>query len=210
MPHIDLESQLPGIRGLFAFRPETARPMSQLAQTLLHDGNALSRAEREMIATYVSHRNDCHYCQTSHGAIAAHHLGGDEALVEQVKHDFEAAAISPKMKALLAIAGRVQAGGKCVSAEHVARARREGAADIEIHDTVLIAAAFCMFNRYVDGLGTFAPTDEESYRQRATGVAVNGYMKLIHDLESARASIPHSGFSLLLLRDRVDILIDSV
>jgi uncharacterized peroxidase-related enzyme len=126
----------------------------------------LSPGERELIATFVSSRNDCHYCQTSHGAVAAVHLGGNEALVADVKRDFETAAISSKLKALLAIAGKVQEGGKRVHEDDIARARAQGATDLEIHDTVLIAAAFCMFNRYVDGLATWAPAEPESYRAR--------------------------------------------
>ncbi|QOY90666.1 carboxymuconolactone decarboxylase family protein [Paludibaculum fermentans] len=176
MAHIKLPEDLPGIRGPFAFRPETAKPMSELAEVLLHTPGSLSMADSELIATYVSSRNDCHYCQTSHGAIAAYHLGGDEQLVLDVKHDFESAGISEKLKALLNIAGRVQQGGKLVRAEDVGRARGHGATDLEIHDTVLIAAAFCMYNRYVDGLATWAPADTESYRRRAAAVAENGYM----------------------------------
>jgi len=157
------------------FRPETAKPMNELVDVLMRGPNTLSPGERELIATYVSAENDCRYCQTIHGAIAAHHLGGDEELVLNVKRDFEHAVISSKLKALLAIAGKVQAGGKNVTAEDVERARREGATDLEIHDTVLIAAMFCMCNRYVDGLATWAPDDPEFYRQRAALVATNGY-----------------------------------
>ena len=178
MAHIALKEGSPGIRGLLEFRSETANPLSDLAQVLLHDDNSLDRAERELIATYVSSLNDCHYCATSHGAIAACHLGGNEDLVAQVQRDFASAAISEKLKALLAIAGKVQRGGKYVTTEDVERARAEGATDREIHDTVLIAAAFCMYNRYVDGLGTWAPPDLESYRERAAGVAMNGYAGL--------------------------------
>jgi uncharacterized peroxidase-related enzyme len=178
VPHIALPEGLPGIRGLFAFRLAVAQPMSQLAQILLHDDNSLSRADRELIATYVSFLNDCRYCQTSHGAIAAHHLGGDEDLIRRVKSDFQHAPVSDKLKALLVIAAKVQTGGKSVQAEDIARARDLGATDLEIHDTVLIAAAFCMYNRYVDGLATWAPDDEEGYKSRAADVAVNGYMKL--------------------------------
>jgi uncharacterized peroxidase-related enzyme len=188
MPHIYLDTDLPGIRGLFAFRPATAVPLSALAQVLLHDENTLTRADRELIAAYVSYRNDCQYCQTSHGALAAHHLNGDEELVRQVKHNFETAPISQKLKALLAIAGKVQESGKSVLPGDIERARSHGATDLEIHDTVLIAAAFCMYNRYVDGLATFAPGDIESYRERAAGVAANGYMKLVRDLQAEGAA----------------------
>ena len=151
--------------------------MAQLAQVLLHDEHSLSRGERELIATYVSSQNDCFYCQTSHGALAAALLGSADDLVGQVKRDFESAPISPKLKALLAIAGKVQRGGKNVLPSDADRARQCGATDLEIHDTVLIAAAFCMYNRYVDGLATWAPDDLGGYRERAAIVARDGYMR---------------------------------
>jgi len=189
VPHIQLKEGLPGIRGLFAFRLETAKPLSELAQVLLHDSNTLSRADRELIATYVSALNDCRFCQTCHGELAAYHLHGDMDLVRQVKRDPNAAAISPKLQTLLMIAGEVQRGGKNVLAEDVQRAKDAGATDMEIHDTVLIAAAFCMYNRYVDGLATWAPeTDDAGYAERAADVAENGYNKLIRTLEQAAAA----------------------
>ncbi|HZC44803.1 MAG TPA: peroxidase-related enzyme, partial [Acidobacteriaceae bacterium] len=147
MAHIALPEGLPGISGGFAFRPETANPMRELAHILLHEPGSLTPGERELIATYVSSQNDCHFCQASHGAAASSHLGSDE-VVKQVKTDFQTAPVTPKLKALLAIAGKVQRGGKNVTDEDVAHARKLGATDLEIHDTVLIAAAFCMYNRY--------------------------------------------------------------
>jgi len=176
MAHIALPEDLPGISGAFAFRPETAKPMRELAHVLLHEPNSLTPGERELIATYVSSRNDCYFCQTSHGAAAASHLGGGD-VVMRVKTDFESAPVSPKLKALLAIAGKVQHDGKHVTAEDIERARREGASDIEIHDTVLIAAAFCMYNRYVDGLDTWQPRDAGMYAQMGQHLAEHGYLK---------------------------------
>jgi uncharacterized peroxidase-related enzyme len=175
MAHIALPEGLPGIRGPMAFRPDTAKPLNELVDVLLRGPHTLTPGERELIATFVSARNDCRYCQTIHGAIAAHHLGGDEQLVVNVKHDAEHAAVSEKLKALLAIAGKVAESGKQVTDADIARARQHGATDLEIHDTVLIAAAFCMFNRYVDGLATWAPDNPDFYRQRAALVAENGY-----------------------------------
>ncbi len=185
MPYIDVPADLPGIRSLFAFRPETARPLSELAEILLHTPGTLSMADRELIATFVSFRNDCEYCHTSHGAIAAHHLNGDENLVDQIRRDFETAPISDKLKALLNIAAKVQMGGRRVLPEDIERARQQGASDREIHDTVLIAAAFCMYNRYVDGLGTWVPTDPDSYRDRAGQVARDGYLRILTRMKSA-------------------------
>ena len=174
MPHIDLPKDLPGISAGFAFRPETAKPMRELAHILLHEPNSLTPAERELIATYVSSRNDCYFCQTSHGAAAAAHLG-ETSIVKQVKTNFTQAPISEKLKRLLTIAGKVQQGGKHVTAEDVEAAREQGATDMEIHDTVLIAAAFCMYNRYVDGLATWQPTDESMYAQMGKHLATEGY-----------------------------------
>jgi uncharacterized peroxidase-related enzyme len=178
MAHIKLPEGLPGIRGAMAFRPETARPLNDLVEVLLHGPNSLTPGERELIATYVSSENDCYYCQTIHGAVAAASLNGDEELVKKVKVDFMNAEIPEKLKALLAIAGKVQRGGKHVTAEDVARAREVGATDVEIHDTVLIAAAFCMFNRYVDGLATAQPRDEAMYRERGKWIARDGYVSV--------------------------------
>jgi len=176
MPHISLPEGLPGISSGFAFRPETAKPMRELAHILLHGPSTLTPAERELIATYVSSQNDCYFCQTSHGAAAAAHLGDDSTLVEQVKQDFLHADISEKLKALLVIAGQVQQGGKNVLTHSIGKARREGATDLEIHDTVLIAAAFCMYNRYVDGLATWQPRDPAMYSSMGEHLATHGYL----------------------------------
>jgi uncharacterized peroxidase-related enzyme len=159
-----------------AFRPETAKTLNDLAEILLRGPSTLSRAERELIATSVSAQNDCFFCQTIHGAVAAHHLGGNEQLVLEVKQNPAQAPVSEKLKALLGIAGKVQRGGKNVELSDIERARRQGATDQEIHDTVLIAAAFCMYNRYVDGLATWAPTDPAAYRESGARLATEGYI----------------------------------
>jgi uncharacterized peroxidase-related enzyme len=186
MPHISLPEGLPGILGPMALRPETAKPLNELADVLLRGPSTLSPGERELIATYVSSRNDCFFCQTIHGAVAAYHLGGNEQLVLDVKQDAEGAAVSGKLKALLAIAGKVQRGGKSVLTEDIERARQQGATDLEIHDTVLIAAAFCMYNRYVDGLATWAPQDAEKYREEGARLAEQGYAESTVGLSAAR------------------------
>ena len=160
-----------------AFRPETAKPLNELVDVLLRGPHTLSPGERELIATFVSARNDCRYCQTIHGAIAAHHLGGNEQLVVDVKRDAQHADVSDKMKALLVIAGHVAESGTRVSEADIAGARQQGATDLEIHDTVLIAAAFCMFNRYVDGLATITPTDPQVYDAMGRRMAREGYVR---------------------------------
>jgi uncharacterized peroxidase-related enzyme len=179
VPHIPLPEGLPGISSAFAYRPATAKPLRELAEVLLRGPNTLTRAEREMIATFVSSRNDCNFCQASHRAAAAHHLEGNYDLVDAVRRDYLTASVSPKLKALLTIAGQVQQGGKEVTPADVERARAEGATDMEIHDTVLIAAAFCMYNRYVDGLATFTPSDPMAYDQMGQRMAKEGYVRSI-------------------------------
>lgn len=176
MAHITLPEGLQGIRGPMAFRPETAKPLNELAEVLLRGDNSLTRGDRELIATVVSSLNNCFFCQNAHGGIAQHYLQCDLEFIDAVKHDFESASISPKMKALLSIAASVQKGGKSVTAAQIARAREQGATDTEIHDTVLIAAAFCMFNRYVDGLDTWAPEDRDIYVKRGKQRAEEGYL----------------------------------
>ncbi len=188
MPHIALPEGLQGIRSAMAFRPETAKPLNELAEILLHAPNSLSPGERELIATFVSSRNDCYFCQTVHGAIAAASLGDDEEVVKQVKTDFMRADISDKLKALLTIAGKVQIGGKHVTEQDVRAAMNAGATDVEIHDTVLIAAAFCMYNRYVDGLATWQPVNDQLYRERGKKVAREGYVEMSREYIPAEAS----------------------
>lgn len=177
MAHIQLPEGLPGIRGPMAFSPSTARPLNALAEILLRDDdNTLSRGERELIGAYVSSLNDCFFCQNIHGALAGHYLGCDIHFIDAVKRDYGSTPISEKLKSLLSIAASVQKSGKQVNTEQIELARSLGATDREIHDTVLIAAAFCMYNRYVDGLATWAPEDRQYYVNRAPQRAEEGYI----------------------------------
>jgi uncharacterized peroxidase-related enzyme len=176
MAYIDLgdAADEPGIQGLLRYRPETGRPLMQLADALLRGDNA---GERELIAAYVSALNDCTFCRLSHAAVAAEHLPEGRPLTEAVLADPATAPISARLKALLHLAAATRLDGHQVTEQLVADARAEGATDVEIHDTVLIAAAFSMFNRYVDGLGTFAPADPAAYLPGATHLARHGYTR---------------------------------
>jgi len=175
MAHINVEDGVPGIRSLVMFRPETGKPLYELAQVLLRGESTLTEAERELIAAYVSKRNDTMFCMMSHAAASRALYGDDKNIVDDVLNDIKHANISDKMKALLNIAGKVQVLGKEVTQQDVDAARDEGATDKEIHDTVLIAAAFSMFNRYVDGLASFTPTDENEYEAMGKRMAEKGY-----------------------------------
>jgi len=175
MAHIAVPAGVPGIRSLALFRPETAKLLYDLAQVLLREPSPLSTAERELIATHVSARNSCVFCASSHAAAARELFGEEREVVDCVLFGEEAGRLSSKLKALLVIAGQVQQSGRAVTPEAVAAARAEGAVDREIHDTVLIAATFSMFNRYVDGLNTLTPTDPQAYAEMGLRLSTAGY-----------------------------------
>ncbi|MEO7047609.1 MAG: peroxidase-related enzyme [Ferruginibacter sp.] len=176
MAHIQVEEGIPGIRSLVMFRPETGKPLYELAQVLLRGESPLTEAERELIAAYVSKRNDTMFCMMSHAAASRELYGDDKNIVDDVLQDMQHAQVSDKLKALLHIAGKVQILGKEVQPEDIEAARKLGANDREIHDTVLIAATFSMYNRYVDGLASFTPTDPQEYEAMGKRMAEKGYV----------------------------------
>jgi uncharacterized peroxidase-related enzyme len=174
VPHIGVPEELPGILGLLAFKPETAATINAFTQQLLRGPSSLTPGEREIIAAAVSRRNECRFCSMSHTA-AAHEVTGDRELVDAVLTDPASAPVGDKMRALLAVAAKVQGSGLDVTDDDIAAARAAGASDEDLHDTVLVAAAFCMFNRYVDGLAANTPTDPAMYEMIGRELADNGY-----------------------------------
>ena len=176
MPYISVEEHLPGITGLLEYRKDSAQPIRELTQLLLRGPSTLTEGERELIATIVSHNNECKFCTTAHTA-AADLLFGECDTAAKIKQDIETSPVSEKMKALLTIARQVQKSGKNVTDASVLRAKEAGATDLEIHDTVLIAALFCLYNRYVDGLSTVAPTDPAFYKGLADRIVNHGYTR---------------------------------
>jgi uncharacterized peroxidase-related enzyme len=177
MPYIPLEEHLPGITGLLEYRKDSAQPIRELTQILLRGPSSLTEGERELIATIVSSRNECRFCTAAHTA-AADVLLGENNTSEKVKQNISTAPVSEKMKALLTIAALVQQSGKNVAADSIKKAKDEGATDIEIHDTVLIAALFCLYNRYVDGLATVTPAQPEFYKGLGERLKLHGYNRL--------------------------------
>jgi len=176
MPYISVEEHLPGITGLLEYRKDSAEPIRNLTQLLLRGPSTLSEGERELIATVVSHNNQCRFCTAAHAAATEILLGECET-AEKVKQDIETAPVSEKMKALLTIAKQVQQSGKNVTIESVDRAKNAGATDVEIHDTVLIAALFSLYNRYVDGLATVTPSDPNFYKGLGERIVHHGYTR---------------------------------
>lgn len=175
MAHILVPEGVPGIRSLVMFRPETGEHLYALAQVLLRGESPLTPAERELIATHVSARNDCMFCMSSHAAAARELFNEERKIVDCVIDDISTAPVGSKIKALLNIAGKVQINGKAVTPEDIDAARQQGANDRDIHDTVLIAATFSMFNRYVDGLASLTPTDPKAYEEMGKRMATVGY-----------------------------------
>jgi uncharacterized peroxidase-related enzyme len=175
MAHITLPEGQPGIIGpLMAYR-DTEVHLDGLANTLMVGDRSLTKAERELIATYVSYGNKCYFCTNSHAAVARHLLADQRDLVDEMLRDLNTAPVDNKMRALLVIADKIRRDGRLVTDADVAAARDAGADDQAIHDTVLIAAMFCMFNRYVDGLATLTPKDPKIYEEIGARIANHGY-----------------------------------
>jgi uncharacterized peroxidase-related enzyme len=177
MPHIELESHLPGITGLLEYRKDTGEPIRDLTQILMRGPSTLTEAERELIATIVSHGNQCRFCTTAHAA-AADLLLGDKTTTQMMREDIASAPVSEKMKALLTIASLTGKNGKLVTPEIIEKAKAEGATDREIHDTVLIAALFSLYNRYVDGMATTMPDNDAYFDVLADRLVNHGYTRL--------------------------------
>jgi uncharacterized peroxidase-related enzyme len=186
MPYVQVNPQLPGIVGLLHFRPDTGKLICELVEALLRGPSTLSRGERELIGTFVSSCNGCEFCTSSHAAFAAAQLPEGMALVDDVRANVVSAAVSPKLAALLRIAQATAQGGKKVRPDLVAAAIEAEATDREIHDTVLIAAVFCMCNRYVDGLATLTPQDPSDYTRLADDIVTRGYLSGVGFTESER------------------------
>lgn len=182
MPHVYLPEGLPGILGPMVAYPETEKHLNGLADALLRGPSSLTPGERETIAAYVSAGNGCSFCVQLHASTARHLLGDACDVVDTVLAEGPSASVGTKLQALLEIANKVRYDGRLVTADDVARARRAGADDKAIHDTVLIAAAFSMYTRYVDGLATWAPQEPELYDEMGAQLAENGYVKTLHGL----------------------------
>ena len=177
MPYIPLEPHLPGITGLLEYRKDTGQPIRELTEILLRGPSSLTRGERELIATVVSNGNECQFCSAAHAATVNMLLGEAET-AKQVRADIAAAPVSEKMKALLTIADKVRQNGKLVTSQLIESAKAAGATDIEIHDTVLIAGLFCLYNRYVDGMATAMPDDNSYFAMLADRLVNHGYYRL--------------------------------
>jgi len=175
MPFIQINNEFPGIEGLLFNNPSTGKAICRFVHQVLRGASSLSSAEREIIAAYVSNLNQCTYCNNAHTEVANALLNDEGNTMACVNASVATAPLSPKMKALLQIASKVQQGGMYVDETDIQNARRLGANDNDIHDAVLVAAMFCFINRYVDGLRTETPPDREDYKLPAKYLARLGY-----------------------------------
>ena len=174
MAHTTSPGGTPGIVGqIFAHR-ESEEALNTLAQVVMCGPSPLTRAERELIAAVVSAGNDSYFCTNTHAAAARHLFGDRAGVVDAVLTDPGTGHPEERLRALLAIAAKVRRGGCSVTPDDVARARAAGADDREVHDTVLIAAMLCMFNRYVDNFGPWAPRDPSVYQEIGARIATTG------------------------------------
>jgi len=175
MPFIQINNEFPGIEGLLFNKPSTGKAICRFVHQALRGSSSLTAAEREVIAAYVSHLNQCNYCNNAHTEVANTLLKDEGNTMACVNTNVDAAPLSPKMKALLQLAAKIQQGGRYVSEPDIENARRQGANDTDVHDAVLVAAMFCFINRYVDGLRTETPANREDYKMPAKFLARFGY-----------------------------------
>jgi uncharacterized peroxidase-related enzyme len=173
---------VPGILVAMHLTPTLGVHLRALADEVLvneYPCATISRHERELLATAVSAGNDCYFCMDSHGAFAT-------ALMEQsgvtdrlplvdVAKDGASAGFDPKMEALLHIARTVGRDALELTAADVAAARGAGATDADVQLAVLIASAFSMYNRLVDGFRARTAPTPEAYQERAGAIAEFGY-----------------------------------
>ena len=193
LPIVDGLPDLPGIIVAMNLSPTLAGPLRALANALLVDefpGSTLRRGERELLATATSAGNDCFYCMDTHGAFAAELLRRDQApevetLIDSIKGG-ELSKLDAKLSALATMARRVAREPRSLDRDHVARAKAAGATDGDVQLTILIAAAFCMYNRMVDGLRARTPANVAAYEARAREIADYGYA------DPRTASIPRT------------------
>ncbi len=172
----------PGILAAIRLTPGLGVHLRGLADELLVNdfpGATISRPEREMLAAATSAANDCFYCMDSHGAFATALLERDDAtelvpLVDELKLG-SSEGFGDKMRALLQISRTVRRDPLDLTAADVEAALATGATDADVQLAVLIAAAFSMYNRMVDGFRARTPPTAEAYRERAGEIAANGY-----------------------------------
>lgn len=175
MAHISFPVDVPGIRGPLSFRPDAAKHLLALAETILRQPASLEPGERETIAAWTSYLNGCNFCMKSHAAAARAWLGpAQSGAVDRMLSAADLGGFSQKVQALLGLARALQSCVLGVKPEHIAHARAAGASDQDIHDTVLITAAFCMYNRYVEGLGT-REAAESDYEPMGRRLRDQGY-----------------------------------
>ncbi len=184
MPHIPLPKGAPGIVSLMLGHPRTGRHIAALAEAVLRGPSALTRVEREVIATYVSCENGCTFCSNLHKEVALHLMGdGGDTLVDVLeavhRQSLDDMEVDARLRALLTIAEKVRQNGHRVTEADIAEARRTGADDNAIHDTVLVASFFSMINRYVDGLAAVTPDDPAIYERAGRALAQHGFTQRI-------------------------------
>lgn len=174
MAFIPLDGSKPGMRSLLAYYPAIAKPLTGLMKLLMRSESGVDKSESELIATYVSGLNHCKACEDIHGTVAYHLNERNEQTLRELK-DNQPVSVSARLKSLLELAANVQESGLNVSSNLIEKLKSNGCSDREIHDAVLITALFCMFNRYIDGLGIKSNDTLFSLNERGKHIAEYGY-----------------------------------
>lgn len=179
MPYIPIINNTPGIVGLLDTYTDTGKVLRNLADILLNkNSNAFIKAERETVASYVSFLNNCNFCYKSHSSIADclwKRKGQTKEYIDKIE-TLEETMSSSKIETLLYIAKKLHACPQGVKQEDIDLLFTFNFTPDDINDLILIISSFCMFNRYVDGLGTFHALDDDMYNNMAEKIAINGYI----------------------------------
>ena len=179
MPYIPIINNTPGIVGLLDTYTDTGKVLRNLADILLNkNSNAFIKAERETVASYVSFLNNCNFCYKSHSSIADflwEKKGQTKEYIDKIE-TLEEIMSSSKIETLLYIAKKLHACPQGIKQEDIDLLFTFNFTPDDINDLILIISSFCMFNRYVDGLGTLPALDDDMYNNMAEKIAINGYI----------------------------------
>jgi uncharacterized peroxidase-related enzyme len=146
-PHV------PGILTCFATHPPLLEHMLGLAQSMLFTDGALDRANKEMLATFVSSRNRCEYCADSHGHSLRMSGGSTGMLAAAITCDVHSELIDSAQSALLVFVQKVTDDSQSITPVDIQALRTAGWSDLQIAEAIHLAALFACFNRVVNAFG---------------------------------------------------------
>ena len=145
--------QVPGILQCFATHPPLLEHMMGLARTMLFTEGALGRKNKELLATFVSSRNQCAYCADSHGSSLLVNGGSPDLLSAALTCDLHSTSIDAHQAALLHFVQKVTDDSQHINPADIETLRAHHFTDLQIAETIHLAALFACFNRVVNAFG---------------------------------------------------------